>query len=194
MKERFEMVKRHHSGTFKKAINDGKADPQIISLGNFFLELKDFFTSSSCSGRIVLMNLNEQETKREAAFHRKWHRAVSVEEVVKGLNEDTHDELWFKQEPFILHIGARNLKQSVRMLEIMKRAGVRRGGIMVAKDGKFIIELTGSSYMSVPVKSGKKILVSDKHLEYLIEKANAKLERNYAMLERFEKECRKALA
>jgi len=193
MEKRFEKVKKHHKETFLKAVKEGKADPQIVSLGNFFVLAKDFFTSSSCSGRIVLMNLNRQETKKEAAFHRKWHRQVTFEEVFSAINEKTSEDIWFKQEPLILHIGARDLKSAEKILSIMKKVGIRRGGIMVAKKGKFIIELTGSNYMSLPVKSEGKILVSEEHLKFIVEKANSKLERNYRLLEEFERECRKSL-
>src|SRR3989344_332755 len=181
MKDMFGMLKKHHKETFQEAVKEGKADPQIISFGDYFVSLRDYFTSSSCSGRIVLMNLNEQETKKEAAFYRKWHRKVEFEEVLSALMENTREDLWFKQEAFILHIGARTLKQANKVLSAMKKAGVRRGGIMVAKQGKFIVELTGSNYMSLPVKSGKEILVSEPHLKFIVEKANTKLERNYRL-------------
>ena len=189
----FENVKRHHKETFLKAVKDGKADQQIISLGNFFVSAKDFFTSSSCSGMIVLMNLDEDETKREAALHRKWHRAVEFDEVFSALEEQTADDIWFKHEPLILHIGARDLKAAKKVLSVMKKVGIRRGGIIVAKEQKFIVELTGSSYMSFPVKTGDRILVSEEHLRFIIKRANKKLERNYKMLKEFEKECRKSL-
>jgi len=189
----FEMLKEHHKETFLKAVREGKADPQIIPLGNFFVGLEDYFTSSSCSGRIVLMNLNEKETKKEAAFHRKWHRTVSFDEVYDGLSEATEEDLWFKQEPFILHIGARSPRQAKRILSIMKKTGVRRGGIMVAKKDRLIIELTGSNYISLPAKSANSILVSDEHLRFIVERANRKLERNYELLNEFERECRRQL-
>ena len=193
MQDRFGMLKKHHKETFLKAVRDGKADPQKISLGNFFVSTKDFFTSSSCSGRIVLMNLDEKETKREAAFHRKWHRVVDFDEVLEGLNEKTSEDIWFKQEPLILHIGARDLKSAKKILSVMKKVGIRRGGIMVAENGKFIIEFTGSNYMSLPVKSGSKVIISEEHLKFIVDKANKKLERNYRLLGEFEKECRKSL-
>lgn len=192
-KKRFAMVKRRHKQTFDEAVEKNLADEKMVRLCKFVASTKNFFTSSGCAGRILLIQLPKGESKREASFHRRWHRHISFEEVKKALQGETKGELWMKMEPFILHIGSNTLGNARKILAVMSRAGVKRGGIIVAKEGKFLVELQGTQEMSVPLKQLDKIMVQDDYLRWLAEKANSKLQHNYRMLERFEKECRQAL-
>ena len=75
----------------------------------------------------------------------------------------------------------------------MKNAGVKRGGVMVAQDGKFLIELLGTEQMGFPIKLGSKKLVDWKYLEAILPKANKMLSKNYRRIEKLEGEFRKAL-
>ncbi|MBN2067276.1 MAG: hypothetical protein JW744_02310 [Candidatus Diapherotrites archaeon] len=192
-KARFRAVKAYHKETLEKAISKKLADERMVSLSKFVAGTKDFFTSSSCAGRIIIMQLPKGESKREASFHRRWHRPASFEEVKEALEEKTVGELWLKMEPFILHIGCETLENAKRILAVMKRAGVKRGGIIVAKEGKFLVEFQGTQGMSLPLKENGKILASDSYIKWAVEKANHKLGKNYEMLERLESEFRKAL-
>jgi len=184
--ERFSMVKDMHRKSLEKAIKEKKADRQIIPLCKFVSKTKHYFTSSSCAGRIILLQLPKDENKLGAFFHRKWHRKVREKELWQGIKADTRGELWFKLDPFILHIGADSLENAKKVLSHIKKAGIRRGGIMVAKPGKFLIEMQGSQGISFPVKKGKTVLVEEYYLKYVLERANQKLEKNYELLKRLE--------
>ncbi len=187
------MVKERHKVTLNEAIEKNLADERMVSLCSFVASTENFFTSSGCAGRILLIELPKGESKRDASFHRRWHRRISLSEVKEALQEKTNGEVWLKMEPFILHIGCSTIEDSRKTLAVMSKAGVKRGGIIVAKEGKFLVELQGTQEMSVPVKHNDRVLVQDDYLQWLVEKANEKLEKNYKMLERFEKECRAGL-
>ncbi len=191
--ERFAMVKAMHKKSLEKAIAERKADLQIIPLCRFVSKTKNFFTSSSCAGRIILLQLPKGESKREACFHRKWHRVVKEKELWEGIDAEIKGELWFKLDPFIFHVGANSLENAKKVLVAMTKAGVKRGGIIVAKPGKFLVELQGSQGIAFPVKKGKKVLVEKEYMKYILKRANEKLEKNYALLKRLEKEFRKEL-
>ena len=190
---RLAMVKKMHRGTFEKAKEEGKADELLLPLCGFVAKTRGYFTSSGCAGRIMLLGLRKGEDKKGSYFHRKWHRTVSLEEVLEALGEETEGEVWFKLDPFILHIGAKDLEGAEKILGAMKKAGVKRGGITVAKPGKFLVELQGSQSMSLPVKKGAEILADERLLKFLVEKANKKLQWNYERLKRLEREFRKEL-
>lgn len=191
--ERFEMTQKHHQQTFHTAVVAKKADPKIISLCRFLNKQNEFFSSSSCSGRIMLLNVDALETKQPDAFYYKKHGAVTAGAIWKKINAKTKNDLWFKQEAFILHLGTNTLENANRLLAIAKNAGIKRGGIMVAKPGKFLLEFIGTHNMSVPVKSGNEILVTEKYVGTLVKRANQKIEQNFAQLLRFENELKKEL-
>ncbi|HLD58810.1 MAG TPA: hypothetical protein VI977_04190 [archaeon] len=190
---RFLMTKKRHAETFAKAVQEGKADEALIPLCSFVAKTKNFFTSSCCSGRILLLQMSKDEKKLGTKFHRKWHNVVKPSEVWNALQEKTSNEIWFKMEPIILHLGTGTLENANIVLETMKRAGVKRGGIIVAKPGKFLFEIEGTQRISVPVKSSEKILVEKEFLEFLVRKANEKIKKNFVTIKRLEKELRKAL-
>ncbi|MFH1239975.1 MAG: hypothetical protein V1672_02055 [Candidatus Diapherotrites archaeon] len=190
---RFEMIKKRHLTTFQQAVSDGKADKKMISLCKFVSKTKNYFTSSSCSGRILLLALDRDEKKKVSAFHRKWHRKVKFKEVREALDEKTPYSVWLKQEAFILHIGAGDLKHAKKILSVMTKSGIKRGGIIVAKPGKFIVELQGTQGLAVPVKIENEILVSDEYLKQLVDIANEKFDKNDTALKRFEKVARDEL-
>ena len=120
MKTRFEALKQWHKGTLEKASGEKKADGPILPICSFLAETKNFFTSSSCSGRIALIKIDRGQTKKEASLHRRWHSPASLEEFWNAVNENTdREELWLKQEPFILHIGARDLENAKRILSCL---------------------------------------------------------------------------
>lgn len=192
---RFEMIKKHNGEEFALAMSMEKADKQILSLCAFINAQQDFFSSSSCAGRIMLLKADAIESKQEHAFHAKWHRKVKLQELLREIAKKIdEEELWLKQEPFILHLGARNLEGAKKLLECCRAAGIKRAGIMVAEEQKFIVEIIGTQNMSLPVKKRNKQLVDKKYLDFVLEKANGKLARNYVTLKKFEEILRVKLA
>jgi tRNA wybutosine-synthesizing protein 3 len=162
-------------------------------LCNFIAKTKNFFTASSCAGRITLVGLDKKETKKESAFYRKWHRKVKFEEVMEGVKNFDGEVLWFKQEPIIFHLGTNNLENSKKILAICEKAGIKRAGIKVAKEGKFIIEMVGTHNINAPLKEEGKIIANEDYIKYLVKKGNEKFDKNQKMLKRFEKEIKKEL-
>jgi tRNA wybutosine-synthesizing protein 3 len=191
--ERFSMVKEYHRTTFEKAVREKKADPLVIPLCRFLNQQLEFFTASSCSGRITVLELDESENKRESAFFYKKHGSVQTEAVWKRIREKSRNNLWFKQEPFILHLGTNHLENARLLLECCKEAGIKRAGIMVAKPGKFVLEIIGTQGLAVPVKQKNRMLVEKKFFRFLVKQANKKLERNFERLKKFEQALRKKL-
>jgi len=188
-KIRFSMIKERHKETFERALKQGKMDEQMQGLCGFIAGTKNYFTSSCCSGRIVLLE-KQGHKKIESYFHRKWHRTIELEELLNGFSEKINGKLWFKVDPFILHIGTDSLENAVKILDSMKEAGVKRGGIILAKPGKYLIELQGTGRMAFPIE---KKIVSNEYLEKVIHEANEMLGKNYERLLKLEEVFRKNL-
>ena len=191
---RFEMLKQHNKEELEKAVKEGKADSRMKPVCRFLNNLENYYTSSSCSGRILLLSVESIGEKQPKAFHRKWHRKVKIKEVLDALQEKTKEkEIWFKLDPFILHVGCRDLDSARKILKCMRLAGIKRGGIILAQTEKFLIELQGTHAMALPLKSHGKKLVEENYVGFLVKKANSKLSENYERLKLFERVCRKEL-
>ncbi len=189
---RFEMTKKHHKTTFERAVEEGKADKEFIPLCKHVTKTKDYFTSSCCSGRIALMNIDEEEGKKENAFYRKWHRKVKDSEVIDAVKKFDGNYLWFKQDPLILHIGAKDLNGAKKIISISHKSGIKRAGIIVAKEGKFIVEILGAKDMNAPVK-GKDFCADERYLKKIVRAANIKFSANQKSLKKLEKEIETGL-
>lgn len=191
---RFKMVKERHHKTFEDALEKGRMDEKLVGFCKYIASTKNYFTSSCCSGRIILLRIEGTERdKRNCHFHRKWHDVVPFDELWNGIIEGTKGKIWFKLEPFILHIGGKNLEYAKKILEVMKLSGVKRGGIIVAKEGKFIVEFMGTQEISFLVKDNDRVLIDKAYMEDTLKEANRKMKINEEMLIRLEKEARKKL-
>lgn len=190
---RYKMTKKHHTNTYLTAKKQGKVDLDFIPLCDYILKTDEFFTSSCCAGRIALVGLNKGETKRESAFHRKWHRKIKFNELAEGIESFNGSVLWLKQEPLIFHMGTNNITNAKKILSMCESAGIKRAGIKVAKSGKFIIEILGTHNITMPVREDNKTVISQDYLKYIFKKANEKFVKNQKMLKKFEKEVKKQI-
>jgi tRNA wybutosine-synthesizing protein 3 len=189
---RFYMTKQHHKNTYNEAKTIGRMDFDLIPLCDYVLTTKNYFTSSSCSGRIALIGLGKKETKQESAFYRKWHRIVNTKEVLEAVKNYKGHVLWFKQEPLILHLGTNNIENAKKILNLCEKVGVKRAGIKVAKNGKFIVEILGTQNITTPIKEGK-VSASEEYLKYLIKKGNQKFKKNQELIKKLFEEAKKDL-
>lgn len=190
---RFTMVKARHEKLWEKAKAEGKADEKMIPIVDFIFSRKDFFTTSTCSGRILLIQLDEKETKKPKAFFAKWHSPPSFEQAWKAILKPSSNNLWFKQEPLVMVIGTNSLENAKKTMSICRNNGVKKAGIMSAEEGKFLVEIMGSHYLSFLAKEKNKILADREFFRKQFETACKKLEANQRLLERLEKGFRKEL-
>lgn len=186
--QKFDMIKKHHTETLKDAIETKKVDEILIPFLLEVTKIPDIFTSSSCAGRIMLLSTDENESKKISSFHKKYHRKVSFDEIKKDLSENTEHDIWLKTEPFIFHFGCKDYHKAKELLSFSQEFGLKKAGIITAKDGKFILEVTSTQFMALPLKSGDRLLIDDDYLEFIINRANKKIEINFERLEKFSKQ------
>ena len=190
---RFTMMKGHHKKKLQEAIDGKKIDPLMIDLAKHIASSKNYFSTSSCSGRIILLQINDAEDKQPEGFFRKWHSQVKAEEVWEALQEKTEKNIWFKQEPFVLVIGSQDFEHAKTIIEICKELGIKRCGISFFEEGKVLLEVFGSQGMSFMVKKKNKLLILEEMMKEQVEIANQKWKKNDEKLKEFQAELKKRL-
>jgi tRNA wybutosine-synthesizing protein 3 len=165
----------------------GKWDNKIIKLCNKINSLKNYYTTSSCSGRILLIIDQEKKSKNLFVFvsHEKMNFKKFKQELLKSLS--LKKNIKFKLESFILHINAKSLENVKNFLEISKKAGIKKMGIIGLKNN-FTIEIQGSEKLEFPIIKNNKILVDDYFLKTILKESNKKLEKNWKKIKRLTKE------
>ncbi len=168
--------------SYKRALADGKVDKRIIALLNKINENPDLATLSSCSGRINLLEFDIKKGKPSASFFAKWHEPVDNEEFERRLNSYTGKvPLWFKVEPFILHVAAKDAKSATRFVRSMRANGVKRGGMQGISKDRIPIEVGGTGRVAFPID------LIECEWNDMITLANAMLKKNLSHLKRLEK-------
>jgi tRNA wybutosine-synthesizing protein 3 len=184
----FTNIKKHHTQTLKDAINNKQADEDIIPFLLEVTKIEDVFTSSSCSGRIALLSSDINENKKYTSFHKKYHRKVSFDELIKDINSFNEGYLWLKVEPFIFHFGVKDLKKAEELLSFLRNYGLKRAAIISTKIGKIVVEATNTVYLSTLIKKDDKLFVSEEYLKEVVLIANNKFKENEIKRMGFEKE------
>lgn len=185
----FDKIKKELLGLLENAREKGVVDDEV----NEYLDLinghPDYVTSSSCYGRIILIDLPNY-SKKDSEFLYKWHGKIGVEEAWKALQEAKGQFIRLKMDPLILHVSCRDIDAADRLLKVKNAAGMKRGGIFSIAPNRVQIEFEGTYRMEVPVKK-EKVLVDKDYFALLIEQANDKFDKNAEMWERFANEFRK---
>ena len=171
----------------------GGADEEVAGIIEKINSSEDFFTTSSCSGRIVLISIPEIGAKRAAKFVGKWHRPpVSREEVqeaikLKGGEGITEGrEIWLLSQSPILHVACRDLEKAKALLRIAIESGFKYSGIKaISKDGKVVVEIVSTERMDVPLGKDGVMFCSEGYMDFILSKANFMLERGKGKLKRF---------
>ena len=161
-------------------------DKRIAKLCKKINLFQDYYTTSSCSGRVVLMI--DQDKKGKNLFVFVSHDKISFKQLKRELIEATkkNKKIKFKLEPCILHIACKTLENAQILFEKGKLAGWKRLGIIGTRKG-FTFELNSTEKLEFPIIDKKRILVDDEFLRIIIDEANRKLEKSWMKIKKLEK-------
>jgi len=162
----------------------GKIDKRILSTLKLINSSPNYYTTSSCSGRIVLLKKFSSK-KDEIEWLSVKHDKVSYEEILKCLNLLSKEDIWFKLEPFIMHICCKDLNYAKSMLSLSRKIFKKSG--VIAINRKIILEITGTEKIETILANKGKLLISKNYLRFLVKEANRKLITNFNKIEKFNK-------
>jgi tRNA wybutosine-synthesizing protein 3 len=164
----------------------GKWDEHIISLCKKINTKENYYTTSSCSGRIILMI--DQDKKGKDLFLFVSHDKITFNQLKKEIDSalKKNKKVKFKSEPCILHIACKTLEDAEVLYEKGKDAGFKRLGIIGTSHG-FTFELNSTEKIEFPIIKNKKLLVDEEFLKIIVEDANNKLEKSWEKIKKLEK-------
>jgi len=187
MKDKFLRAKKARLNR-KDNSSIGSWDKLIFDLCEKINKNNDYYTLSSCSGRIVL--IRETINKEPGLFIFRSHKKISFEEI-KGMLEKIEDKetglIYLKQEPCVLAVSCRNLNVEQKLLDKARNVGWKKSGITTTNK-KFVVELFSTERINVPIMQKGRVLVDDNYLKLLVNEANSKLFRTWEKIKRLEKE------
>jgi len=147
-----------------------------------------YFTTSSCAGRIALIELPRIGAKMEAKFLGKWHREITKEELGIALKKYRKGELWLIAQGPIIHVAARSLEDAVGLLKTALRCGFKKSGIISVSKSRVNVEILSTERIDIPIGAGGRVLCDDAMLDFFVEKADTAIEKSDSKLKRLIKE------
>ncbi len=161
----------------------GDWDKRIISLCDKLNSMDNYYSTSSCSGRIIVMK--DEEKKGPGLFEFVSHDLVDFDK----FSEDIigfKGNLKFKQDSVILHVACRELSDAKKLLDKGLKSGFKKSGI-ISLGKNIIVELNLSDKLEFPLIENGKLLVEKEFLKKVIDKANDNLEKGWKKIGELEK-------
>ena len=175
------------------AIKENKVDPGILSILDLINKSEDYYTSSSCFGRTVLLEIPSIGNKKEAKFLGKWHRTIDVNEVISSVKNAESGQLWLLSQSPIIHITAKSINAADKMLKSAIGCGFKNSGLKsIGK--KIIVEILSTERLDSPIGKEGMLSCNQAHLELLVNISNEILKKSNLKLLKFKDKLKKDLS
>ncbi|MCR8455075.1 MAG: hypothetical protein NDP09_01985 [Crenarchaeota archaeon] len=168
------------------AIKKGEVDKYIIPHLNLLNSMYFCFTTSSCSGRILLIDAPLIGPKYESKKVRIWHQLADYEEVKASIeNYEPKNILWLKFDSFIIAFSVASMEWAEFFLKAARLLNLKDSGIrsINPRAGFINMDLTSTEKMHLPVRTRNDILVDDNYLRNVVIIANFMMQKNLLKLD-----------
>ncbi len=174
----FKRFKTKAMRKYKQALESNLVDEDAKPINNIINKNKNYYTTSSCAGRITLDGYNGEENKKIHTWIAKWHRTITLEELNNKLKEvENYKTVYLRTDPFIFHIGCRTIEDAQKILSRARDIGLKRSGIIETKK-RIMIEIIGLDELHIPLKHNNHIIILNQKIPYLLNLINEKQTKN----------------
>lgn len=162
--------------------------PALRSLLRAVNSRPGLYTTSSCAGRVALLELSGPGAKAGSRFLGKWHDGASVDELRKAASRYRKGQVWLIAQGPILHVACDGQDAALALLKAAQAAGFKRSGIVAAGPRRWVVEVLSTERMDVPLGRGGELLVNGPYFDHLVQLGNSLLRRSRAKMARLERE------
>ena len=167
----------------------GSIDKKIKTLVGKIKSLGYFFTTSSCSGRILLATIPKSNKKNEVEYLFCSHNKIKNDEFKKIMKISLpKNDVWLRVDGAILHVACKNLESAKKLLNVARDAGFRRSGIISMGKNRVTLELISTEKIEAIIGKNGKLLADEDYLKALIKEGNKKLEKTWGKIGKLGKE------
>lgn len=159
-------------------------DEGIIPIIDIINSNENYYTSSSCYGRIVLLELPDLGDKKNAEFLGKWHRKIKPEDVFLALEKSSgKGQLWFLAQSPIIHVYAKNIESADKLVKIAVTCGFKHSSFKTSEKN-IIVEIASTERIDAPVGLNGKLYCDKKYIFLLADIANKVFKKSFLKLEK----------
>lgn len=171
----------------------GSVDEKVIPIIDMLNDMKDYVSTSSCSGRIDLLSRSKGGKKHESEWPYVTHGLADSNKIWNTLQEEAKKEdreVWMKMEAPIMHIMCRDIESAQSLINFATKVGFKYSGIFVTKPGRVLVQIMGCEKIEGLVATDGELLVDQNYIEKITIEANKKLTSAHTRLENLFKEIK----
>jgi tRNA wybutosine-synthesizing protein 3 len=176
--------------SLKKSCSKNEVDKKILSILSVINNSKMYYTSSSCAGRIILLELPQIGDKRNARILGKWHRSIQSHDLLSSLDSAEQGVIWLLAQSPIFHIVSKTNKAADKLLKLAISSGFKNSGIK-STSKNIVVEISSTERLDTPVGKDSIFYCNSEYLQLIISIANEIIEKSTIKLQRFKHQLRK---
>ncbi len=157
----------------------GEIDERVKHLLEAINALPEYYTTSSCSGRIVLWR--GLGKKNEVEWLKVSHDVIE-REFFELKEKENIGVVWLRLEPLILHVACKNLEAANKLLDLAKL--LYKKSCLLGIKNKIMVEIRGSEFVEMPLFKEGKLLFPEEEFVWLTELLNEKIKKVWEKTEK----------
>jgi len=189
----FLYVKEQALISLEKAQGENKLDSKIKPVLDIINNSDEYYTSSSCAGRIVLLEIPSIGDKKRARFLGKWHDTIKPKDVFSAAKKARNGILWLLAQSPIIHVAASSSDAADKLVKTAVAGGFKNTAFKFTKK-KIIVEVCSTERLDAPIGRDGNLFCSGEYLQLLVDIANDVTEKSNVKIHRLEETLRKSLS
>ncbi|MEM0225027.1 MAG: hypothetical protein QXS24_04310 [Desulfurococcaceae archaeon] len=172
----------------------GYLDRDLLPLLILMNRDEEIFTTSSCSGRITVMDSEFPWDRDETNIIFKSHIPVELNDLNFIFKYSPYKKIWIIVNGPIIHFYSSSTRKASRILNAARRIGFKHSGIIHATKTKgFFVELITGIYLTQLIRTRDNIIISIDNMKDLLTTFNSALIEGKNRLQRLFLELKKIL-
>ena len=174
----------------------GSIDVAIEELVTIINQIEHYYTTSSCSGRIIVYSLPlNDESSNESSWNvkkkgTKWvfvsHDIVTDHNLItNSIHKEPVDNAYLKFEPFVLHACCDGIESAKTLMQAAVECGFRNSGISISKSNRVIVAVRSTHVLELPIVLNGKLIVTNDYIKQVAQLANKKMSDNFDRIKKF---------
>lgn len=153
----------------------GYLDEDLLDILLEFFKRPESYTTSSCSGRIIVVDSRMPWERRDATIIFKKHTPISPNEIRDLLKQPVLHRLWLVASGPIIHVVTLTAREALRVLRIAHEAGFKHSGIMSVSKKGYLVELRTGIRLAVLLKTPNGLVIDEQSLNEAVKAVNEAL-------------------
>ena len=167
----FAQAKKQAMQKLQTARDSSQVDDLILPILDAINAYPAYYTTSSCAGRIQVLELPKIGDKKNAHILGKWHHTITQKMLMDTLSSASKGMIWMLAQSPILHIAAASFEDANALVKQAISSGFKNSG-MKTKGKQLLIEICSTERLDAPIGVDGIVLGSIEFVELVVKISN----------------------